>query len=112
MCNDPVRNKWIVNKICGKAIEDGEIQDAMMQDGKKAKMHKKLQRYSDPHQGDVCFHKFWPEIKTWRCPKGCTMVEDKAPPFCQNKDGDACRTPLPGGGPGEETGGNSSLPLL
>ena len=110
MCNSPVRNKWIVRKICGQAIEDGEIQDAMMQDGKKARMHKNLQRYSHPLQGDVCFHKRWPDIQTWRCPKGCTMVEGKAPPFCQNEDGDACRIPLPGGGGG--TGGNSSLALL
>ena len=79
-----------------------------------------LQRYSHDKQGDVCLRNPnkddymppGPGLKEWKCPKGCKKV--KGPPFCEDKEnkGDACRVPLPGGGPSEETSGNSSLPLL
>lgn len=87
VCTSPVWNKW----QCGKAIGNWK--------------YSRLQRYSHPGQGDVCFSNKWPKLRTWRCPKDCDKVA--GPPFCKNReDGDACRVPIPGGGSSEEAGGS------
>jgi len=78
VCSSPIWNRW----RCGKGMGNWK--------------YSRLQRFDHPHQGDVCYHNNWPKNKTWRCPKNCYKVS--RPPFCKNKDGDACHVPLPGGG--------------